>query len=157
MNYLYSKNAYRLNDESSSSLQRHVATPMLVGKKLKCTVDPITAYEMNEIESKWLEPVQSPPQSAATDPTIPQLTTELNEEQAKWHTIGIFLCVPSWKLAAIEQEERSSVVRLIKALEYWQKNGEPDINPFNWDTIVKVLRQIENNRLADKLKAKYLN
>ena len=112
---------------------------------------------MNEIESKWLEPVQPPPQSAATDPTIPQLTTELNEEQAKWHTIGIFLYVPSWKLAAIEQEERSSVDRLIKALVYWHKNAKPDVNPFIWDTIVKVIRQIENNGLADKLEAKYLS
>ena len=147
---------YRLDDESSLSPRRHVATPMLDGKKLKCTVDPIAVYEMNEIESKWLEPVQ-PPRSAADGPTIPQLATELQEEEAKWHTIGILLYIPPWKLAVIKQEERRSAVRLINALVYWQKNAKPDENPFTWDTIVKVLRQIKNNALADKLTEKYLN
>ena len=146
---------YRLKDKSSLP-RRHVATPMRNGKLLECTFDPIAVYEMNEIESKWLEPVQ-PPQSAADGPTIPQLATELQEEQANWHTIGIHLYIPPWKLAVIEQEEKCLSIRLINAFVYWQKNAEPDKNPFTWDTIVKVLRQIKNNALADKLTEKYLN
>ncbi len=122
---------------------------------LQCTVDPLTVYNMNEIESKWLEPVQPPPQTAATGPTISELIIELVVEQANWHAIGIFLCIPPWKLSAIEIDERSSLDRLTSSLVYWQKNSKPDVNPFEWKTVVEVLRWIGNNRLADSLTATY--
>ncbi len=111
---------------------------------------------MNEIESKWLEPVQPPLLSAATGPTIPELINEFKVEQTNWHAIGIFLHIPPWKLSAIEIEEGSLMDRLTSALVYWQKNSKPDVNPFDWKTVVEVLRRIGSNRLADTLTVKYL-
>ena len=137
----------------------HVATPNLAEKELVCFEDPdpqVASCEMNEVELKWMEEVK-PPQSDAGGPTIKQLAVELKVEADKWYTLGIYLEVPTWKLAAIRKEEHSACIEyLIKALVYWQKNATL-ANPFTWETIVQALRNIDNNTLADTLAEKYIS
>ena len=136
----------------------HIATPDLVEKELVCFEDPdpqVASCEMNEFELKWMEGVK-PPQSDAGGPTIDQLVVELKVEAHDWNTLGVFLQVPYWKLAAIEKEEHSCIDCLIKVVVYWQKNATL-ANPFTWETIVQALRKIENNALADTIAARYVN
>ena len=134
----------------------HVATPNLKEKELVCSVNHRIGCEMNEVELKWMEGVK-PPQSDAGGPTIDQLAVELKVEAHAWNTLGVFLQVPYWKLAAIKKEEQQHCIDcLIKALEYWQKNATRD-RPFTWDTVVQALRFVDNNALADTLAAKYVS
>ena len=125
--------------------------------ELECTIDSTAVYEMNDIEKKWLEPV-APPPSTPNSPSIDQLLDELEVESSRWYAIGVHLLVPLWKLDTIEKEKKTCLEQLIKALEYWQKNGNLEAgNPFSWKTVVKVLRKIKNNNLAEMIEAKYLN
>ena len=137
----------------------HIATPNLVEKELVCFQDPnpqVASCRMNEFELKWMEGVK-PPQSDAVGPTIKQLAVELKVEADNWYTLGMYLEVPTWKLAAIRKEEHSACIEyLIKALVYWQKNATL-ANPFTWDTIVQALRNVDNNMLADTLAEKYIS
>ena len=135
----------------------HVAVPV-ANNELECTIDSTAVYEMNDIEKKWLEPVAPPPSSTPNSPSIDQLVDELKVESNRWYEIGLHLLVPLWKLATIEKEEKTCLEQLIKALEYWQKNGNLKTgNLFSWKTVVEVLRKIENNHLAEMIEAKYLN
>ena len=111
---------------------------------------------MNEFELKWMEGVK-PPQSDAGGPTIDQLAVELKVEAHDWYSLGVFLQVPYWKLAAIKKEEQQHCIKcLIKVLEYSQKHATL-ANPFTWETVVQALRNIENNTLADQLAEKYIS
>ena len=130
----------------------------MANNELECTVDSTAVYEMNDIEKKWLEPVAPPPPSTPNTPSFFQLVDELKVECYRWYEIGLHFQVPQWKLATIEKDEKTCSEQLIKALEYWQKNGNLEAgNPFSWNTVVEVLRKIKNNNLAEELKAKYLN
>ena len=136
----------------------HIATPNLLEKELVCFKDPdprVAGCKMNEVELKWMEGVK-PPQSDTASPTIKQLAVELKVEADKWYTLGTLLEVQSWKLAAIAKEEHSCIDRLIKVLEYWQKNSTL-ANPFTWETVIQALRDIGNNALADQLAVKYVS
>ena len=134
----------------------HVAVPV-ANNELECTIDTTAVYEMNDIEKKWLEQV-APPPSTPNSPSIDQLVDELKVESNRWYEIGVHLLVPLWKLATIEKEEKTCLEQLIKAIEYWQKNGNLKVgNPFSWKTVVEVLRKINNNNLAEIIEAKYLN
>ena len=97
-----------------------------------------------------------PPQSDARSPTISQLSEELKFEAHNWYSLGTFLGVRQDQLAAIDVEEQSVRVRLIKSLVYWQKNGTL-AKPFTWETVVQALRFVDNNMLADQLVAKYIS
>ena len=135
----------------------HVAVPV-ANNELECTIDPTAVYEMNDIEKKWLEQVAPPPSSTPNSPSFDQLVDELKVESYRWYEIGIHLLIPLWKLATIEKEEKTCLEQLIKALEYWQKNGNLKAgNPFLWKTVVEVLRKINNNNLAEIIEAKYMN
>ena len=144
-------------DEATPIPPNHVAKPV-ANNELECTIDSTAVYEMNDIENKWLKKVAPPPPSTPNSPSIYQLVDELKVECYRWYEIGLHLQVPQWKLAIIEKDEKTCSEQLIKALEYWQKNGNLEAgNPFSWKTVVEVLRKIENNNLAEELKAKYLN
>ena len=135
----------------------HVAVPV-ANNELECTIDSTAVYEMNDIEKKWSEPVAPPPSSTPNSPSFDQLVDELKVESTRWYEIGVHLLVPLWKLNTIGKEEKTCLEQLIKALEYWQKNGNLKMgNPFSWKTVVKVLRKIKNNDLAEMIEAKYLN
>ena len=122
---------------------------------LVCSIDPIAVCEMGEIVCKWLEAV-APPLNP-NSPSITQLVGELKIECANWYEIGLSLSVPEWKLAAIKKEDGECLERLTKSLVYWQKNGNvKDDNSFSWETVVKCLRVIDNNTLADDIQKKYL-
>ena len=144
-------------DEATPIPPNHVAVPV-ANNELECTVDSTAVYEMNDIEKKWLEKVAPPPPSTPNSPSFYQLVDELKVESNRWYEIGLHLQVPPWKLATIEKEEKTCSMQLIKALEYWQKNGNLEAgNPFSWKIVVEVLCKIENNNLAEELEAKYLN
>ena len=144
-------------NKAASISPNHVAVPV-ANNELECTIDSTAVYEMNDIEKKWLEPVAPPPPSTPNSPSIDQLVDELKVESYKWFEIGVHLLVPLWKLRTIEREVKTCLEQLIKALEYWQKNGNPKTgNPFSWKTVVEVLRKIKNNDLAEMIEAKYLN
>ena len=97
-----------------------------------------------------------PPQSDARSPTISQLSEELKFEAHNWYSLGTFLGVRQDQLAGIAEEEQSVRVRLIKSMVYWEKNATL-AKPFTWETIVKALRYVDNNTLADKVAAKYVS
>ena len=147
---------YSLN-KAASIPPNHVAKPV-ANNELECTIDSTAVYEMNDIEKKWLEPVALPPPSTPNSPSFDQLVDELKVESYRWYEIGLHLLVPLWKLATIEREEKTCLEQLIKALEYWQKNGNLKVgNPFSWETVVEVLCKIKNNNQAEMIEAKYLN
>ena len=120
-----------------------------------CSIDPIVICETSEIVCKWLKAVAPP--SNPNSPSVAQLFSELKKECANWYEIGFGLNVPEWKLAAIKKDESECLGRLTKSLVYWQKNGNvKDDNPFSWETVVKCLREIDSNTLADHIQRKYL-
>ena len=96
-----------------------------------------------------------PPQSDASL-TIYQLADELKVEACNWNLLGTFLGVRQDQLDVIAEEERSVRFRLIKVLDYWQKNATL-AKPFTWETVVQALRYVENNRLADEIAEKYVS
>ncbi len=128
-----------------------VAYPELGEKELICSIDPLATCKMNEVELKWMEGPTSP-QSDAGSPTISQLAVELKEEAHNWKSLGTFLGVRQDQLAVIAEEEQSVRVRLTKCLVYWQNNATL-AKPFKWETIVKALRFVDNNTLADEIAA----
>ena len=73
---------------------------------------------------------------------------------SKWKRIGIQLNIPYNKLTSIEQENHGRISDCFTAmLNYWHDNTEP---PFTWKTIINVLREVDNKRLAAELSEKYL-
>ncbi len=96
------------------------------------------------------------PQSDAGSPTISQLGDELKVEAHNWKLLGTFLGLRQDQLEVIAEEEQSVRVRLIKSLVYWERNATT-AKPFKWETIVKALRSVDNNTLADKVAEKYVS
>ncbi len=133
----------------------HVAYPELREKELICSIDPLAICKMNEVELKWMEGV-TPPQSDARSPTISQLADELKVEAHNWKLLGTFLGLRHDQLAVIAEEEQLLRVRLIKVLVSWQNNAT-FAKPFKWKTVVKALRCIDNNVLADRIATKYIS
>ena len=144
---------YFYSDADPQLQTPHISTPNLKEEELVCSVDPQSGCNMNEIELKWLGKVK-PPQADAGSPTISQLLVELKEETARWYELAVHMKIPEWKLAIIKGEEHSLTERLIKALEYWQKNADPSNNPFTWDTVIQALKKMKNNTLADAIAEK---
>ena len=141
--------------DEEDSTHPHIAKPAIKDKELLCSIDAVAVCEMGEIVCKWLEDVAPP--SNPNSLSIAQLSLELKSECANWYEIGLCLNVPEWKLAAIKKEESECLERLTKSLVYWQKNGNVnDDNPFSWETVVKCLREIDSNTLADQIQKKYL-
>ena len=121
------------------STHRHVATPAIEDKELICSSDTVICYEMNDVESKWLEPLPLPPSNSDT-PTMDQLMTELEQVSSTWEKVGVHLLLPVWKLEIIEKNNRGQCYEcLMSVLEYW-RNSANTKSPFSWKTIVAVLR-----------------
>ena len=136
--------------------RRHIATPALEEKELVCSMDPINGCKMNDIESKWLEPLPLP--SVHPDgPTIENLMEILITVSPEWNIFGMALRVPEYKRENIGMANMSNEDRLMKVLEYWGRNATHS-NPFTWQTIVNILSSdiINNNKLAGEIQQKYL-
>ena len=138
------------------SIRHHIATPALEKKELVCSIDPINGCKMNDIESKWLEPLPLP--SVHPDGlTMENLMEILITVSPEWNIFGMALRVPEYKRENIGMANISNEDRLMKVLEYWCKNATHS-NPFTWQTIVNVLSSdiIKNNKLAGEIQQKYL-
>ena len=140
----------------TSSIRHHIATPALEKKELVCSIDPINGCKMNDIESKWLEPLPLP--SVHPDgPTMENLMEILITVSPEWNIFGMGLHVPEYKRENIRMANISNEDRLMKVLEYWCRNATHS-NPFTWQTVVNVLSSdiIKNNKLAGEIQQKYL-
>ena len=72
----------------------------------------------------------------------------------EWKRIGIQLDITQTKLNSIEMENPHSISdRFLAMLSCWHDNATP---PFTWKTIIDVLRDVDNKRLAAELSEKYL-
>ena len=136
---------------------RHIATPAILENDMICSKNPYCAYDMNDSESKWLEPLPLPSPVDLDCPAMKNLMEELIEVSPNWYLFGMELGVPEWKRGNLEMENTSNENRLMKVLEYWARNATYR-NPFTWQTIVKVLSSeiIENKKLAGEIQKKYL-
>ena len=135
---------------------RHIAIPAILEKELICSKDPLRGCEMNDIESKWLEPISL----SFVDPDSPilkDLMDSLVEMSPKWNIFGMQLGVPTWKRENLETENATNETRLMKVFEYWGRNPTHS-NPFTWQTIVNVLASdaIKDYKLAGEIQKKYL-
>ena len=119
-------------------------------------MDPINGCKMNDMESKWLEPLPLP--SVHSDgPTMENLMDILITVSPEWNIFGMALRVPEYKRENIRMANVSNEDRLMKVLEYWCRHATHS-NPFSWQTVVNVLSSdiIKNNKLAGKIQQKYL-
>ena len=136
---------------------RHIATPAILENDLICSKNPYRVYDMNDSESKWLEPLPLPSSVDPDGPAMKNLMEELIEVSPNWNLFGMELGVPEWKRGNLEMENTSNENRLMKVLEYWARNVTYR-NPFTWQTIVNVLSSeiIANKKLAGEIQKKYL-
>ena len=72
----------------------------------------------------------------------------LDEISAKWHDLGLYLCLPKNILDVI-QEENSSVQKCLKEMvSAWMNSS---LDPPCWWHLAKALRDMEMGRLADEI------
>lgn len=81
---------------------------------------------------------------------IAELTTVTD-----WHSLGLHLGVPGHRLRNIEQDFQSTERRKAEVLQYWLKICPHEKK--SWQTIVAVLKAMDYENLAKKLKRKYAN
>lgn len=93
----------------------------------------------------------SPP--ASLRPTLEQLTVQLEQISASWEQFAIHLGFNFDKICVIRRDEQGVANQLSKMLSQWLEN-EPT---GTWKHIVKALRSVRWNDLADKTEAKYVN
>ena len=126
----------------SPSYHRHVATPAIEDNELICSSDPVICYEMNDVESKWLEPLPLPP-SYTNAPTMDQLITKLEHVAfaSRKH-----LLVTIWRLEIIKNNKGQCYELLMSVSTK---------NPFLWTTAVAILHFIGKHRIANEIEQKY--
>jgi len=87
-------------------------------------------------------------------PTVQLLVSELTAVTDDWFTFGVLLGVPPSRLKAIQASKGQGGVQQWKVdmFQAWLDNKLDA----SWEDIVSALKQLENLRLATKLKKKYL-
>ena len=68
----------------------------------------------------------------------------------KWYTLGVYLGLHPWSLAAIKEQCATIEECRTQMLLQWQNNVTP-----TWSAVVKALVEIGQDRLASDLAAKY--
>ena len=68
----------------------------------------------------------------------------------KWYTLGVYLGLHPWILAAIKEQCATIEECRTQMLLQWQNNVTP-----TWSAVVKALVEIGQDRLASDLAAKY--
>ena len=85
-------------------------------------------------------------------PTLKELTNELNSV-SNWYTLGVNLNFKHYQLNTIESNHPADNNRCkIDMLGCWLDSTS---NP-NWDTVAKALDQMDEHKLAVKIRRKYM-
>ena len=72
----------------------------------------------------------------------------LNKISAKWHDLGLYLCLPKNILDVIQEENSSVQKRLKEMVSAWMNSS---LDPPCWWQLAKALRDMEMGRLADEI------
>ena len=107
------------------STHRHVATPAIEDNELICSSDPVIWYEMNDVESKWLQSLPLPPYTNA--PTMDQLVTKLEHVAV---TSQRDLLVTIWRLEIIKKNNRGLCYELLMNILKYGGVFVPRIYPY---------------------------
>ena len=76
----------------------------------------------------------------------------LDKISAKWHDLGLYLCLPKNTLDVIQEENPSVQKRLKEMVSAWMNSS---IDPPCWWHLAKALRDMEMGRLADEIEGNH--
>ena len=76
----------------------------------------------------------------------------LDKISAKWHDLGLYLCLPKNTLDVIQEENSNVQKRLKEMVSAWMNSS---IDPPCWWHLAKALRDMEIGRLADEIEGNH--